>query len=91
MNAKLTPAQLKALDTYAFLHGRTWKWKLNAWWQGGYVRTGVRDGDESELYRLRNTHGSTWLSKFKFPLKSDCHDAPLVCGTCCVCLLPRGT
>lgn len=74
----LTPEQLKALDTYAFLHGRTWKTKLNTWWQGGYARDGVLEGDKLELYRLRNTHGPTWLSKFRFPPMSACCDAPVV-------------
>ncbi len=82
----LTAAQLKALDTYAFLYGRTWKSKLRTWWQGGFARDGALDEDMRLLYCLRNTHGPTWLAGFRFPRMSVCCDAPLLDGTCCNCL-----
>lgn len=62
----LTEAEMRALRMFVLANGRTWKSKLNLWWQNPGI---VTDEDEEMrlLYCLRNTHGSTWLSKLRFP------------------------
>lgn len=63
----LTDAEMRALRMFVLANGRTWKSKLNLWWQGGFARDGVLDEEMRLLYCLRNTHGPTWLRGFRFP------------------------
>lgn len=60
----LTVEELEALRTYASMHGRTWKSKLSSWWQSSPV---VSSEPARLVYCLRNTHGPSWLDKFKLP------------------------
>jgi hypothetical protein len=53
---RLTLEQLEALIRYADEHGRTWKSQLNHEWMNGTC--------SGEVYRLRNTHGPSWLVSF---------------------------
>jgi hypothetical protein len=50
--------QLDALRAYAAKHGVHWKDDLRAAW--------VTDTISPSLSRLRATHGSRWLSDFRF-------------------------
>ena len=70
----LTEPEMRALRMFVLANGRTWKSKLNLWWQGGvvphvqYAHTAADiDEDMRLLYCLRNTHGPTWLSKLRYP------------------------
>jgi hypothetical protein len=53
---------LNALKQFAQKHGRNWKSVLREAWMydGPWSGTGC-------LRRLRNTHGPSWLAKFKLP------------------------
>lgn len=60
----LTEPEKRALKKYIRANGRSWKSELNLWWQNPGT---ITDEDMRLLYCLRNTHGPTWLVKFKFP------------------------
>ena len=62
MAAPLTADEMDALRRYAAKHGRRWKSVLQEAWLGHppYDDTGT-------LRTLRNTHGPSWLIKFKLP------------------------
>lgn len=64
----LTPEELRELCNFAAIEGRKWKDViLYQYWMRGIT---VRDRKCKEyplLYGLRNTHGPTWLDKFKLP------------------------
>jgi hypothetical protein len=51
--------QIQALRDYAGRHGRPWKRHLCREWMNATA--------EPLLHRLRNTHGPSWLDKFKLP------------------------
>lgn len=58
----LTADELAALQRYAARHGRRWKSVLNDAWQG------LPPHDDSGILRtLRNSHGPTWLHRFRLP------------------------
>lgn len=59
MNKPLTEEELAAVIKYAKANGRSWKNKLRSDWMN--CRT------EGVLHRLRNTHGPSWLAKFRLP------------------------
>ena len=63
MYPELIAAELEALEYYAAKNGRRWKSKLSDAW--------MRADDDLPvlLYRLRNTHGPSWLAGFRFPVK----------------------
>jgi len=51
--------QQAALAAFAALHGRRWKAELRRQWEAAST--------EPELHRLRNTHGPTWLDRYRLP------------------------
>ncbi|PWJ81489.1 hypothetical protein C7441_11021 [Pseudaminobacter salicylatoxidans] len=64
----LHPEELAELVTFASVEGRHWKDVLQreSWWRGIPARD--KHGKEyPHLYGLRNSHGPTWLSKFRLP------------------------
>lgn len=65
---ELTEVEMIELLTFADVEGKNWKQVLQkeSWWRGIPVRD--RHGCEyPSLYGLRNTHGPTWLDKFRLP------------------------
>lgn len=58
----LSPEEVKALQDYAARHGRPWKRILNHVWMGE-----APYDDDPILRRLRNTHGPTWLNRYRLP------------------------
>ena len=57
-----TDRQVNALRDYAVRHGRSWKRILNDAWMGE-----APHDDGPILRRLRNTHGPTWLDRYRLP------------------------
>lgn len=57
----LYPEERAALVDYAQRHGRNWKSKLSAAWQSG----GMEEGTSGILRSLRNSHGPSWLERFR--------------------------
>lgn len=56
---EISQEQLNCLKMYADMQGRRWKQSLrNDWAKAAAV---------PQLQWLRNTHGPSWLAKFKFP------------------------
>jgi hypothetical protein len=67
MDAKpLTAEEINALRLFAALNGRYWKAALRDLWENFHKG---RDWDDAAtiLYRLRNSHGPTWLVQFRLP------------------------
>ena len=60
--AELDAEQVAALQAYAARHGRRWKSILNNVWMGG-----APYDDGGILRRLRNTHGPSWLQRYRLP------------------------
>lgn len=58
----LDAEQVTALQAYAARHGRRWKSILNNVWMGG-----APYDDGGILRRLRNTHGPSWLQRYRLP------------------------
>ncbi|HCL65533.1 MAG TPA: hypothetical protein DIC56_11975 [Rhizobium sp.] len=58
----LTEEEVNALQDYAARHGRSWKRILNNAWMGE-----APYDDGGILRRLRNTHGPTWLDRYRLP------------------------
>ncbi|MDI6834376.1 MAG: hypothetical protein QMD99_01520 [Rhizobiaceae bacterium] len=58
----LTEEEVNALQDYAARHGRSWKRILNYVWMGE-----APYDDGGILRRLRNTHGPTWLDRYRLP------------------------
>ncbi|CAK7261858.1 MULTISPECIES: hypothetical protein [unclassified Shinella] len=58
----LTEEEVNALQHYAARHGRSWKRILNNAWMGE-----APHDDVGILRRLRNTHGPTWLDRYRLP------------------------
>lgn len=58
----LDPEQVAALQRYAARHGRRWKSILNNVWMGG-----APHDEGGTLRRLRNTHGPSWLHRYRLP------------------------
>ncbi|KVK46672.1 hypothetical protein L905_11650 [Agrobacterium sp. TS43] len=58
----LTGQEEDALQDYAARHGRSWKRILNCAWMG---EPSCDDGQV--LRKLRNTHGPTWLDRYRLP------------------------
>lgn len=61
-HAELDAEQVAALQAYAARHGRRWKSVLNNVWMGG-----APYDDGGILRRLRNTHGPSWLQRYRLP------------------------
>lgn len=59
---ELDAEQVAALQPYAARHGRRWKSILNNVWMGG-----APYDDGGTLRRLRNTHGPSWLQRYRLP------------------------
>jgi len=59
---ELDGEQVAALQAYAARHGRRWKSILNNVWMGG-----APYDDGGILRRLRNTHGPSWLQRYRLP------------------------
>jgi len=58
----LTKQEEAALEDYAARHGRSWKRVLNDSWMG------EKPHDDGPILRkLRNTHGPTWLDRYRLP------------------------
>lgn len=56
----LTDHQLRALQVFADRHGRRWKEQLRqAWMNAAPIGP--------TLHQLRNTHGPSWLDRFRLP------------------------
>jgi len=55
----LTPDQLRALQDFARRHGPRWKAHLRELW--------MRATACPTLHQLRNTHGPSWLDRFRLP------------------------
>ena len=55
----ITKEELTCLRVYADVNGRKWKAQLRQDWQ--------RDTCVPQLRSLRNSHGPSWLVRFKFP------------------------
>lgn len=58
----LTPEQIAALAAYATAHGRFWRADLRFHWERG---GGVDGPHGCILYALRNTHGPSWLARYR--------------------------
>ncbi|TKT57446.1 hypothetical protein YA62_020895 [Agrobacterium sp. LC34] len=58
----LDPQEEAALQDYAARHGRSWKRILNRAWMGE-----APCDDGQVLRKLRNTHGPTWLDRYRLP------------------------
>jgi len=56
---ELTTDELNALRKYASIHGRNWKSALRDQWE--------RASAIGPLHALRNSHGPTWLVRFRLP------------------------
>lgn len=56
---ELTDEELTCLKVYAAFHGRQWKAALRQDWR--------RASAVPQLQALRNSHGTNWLDKFRFP------------------------
>lgn len=59
---ELDAEQVAALQAYAARHGRRWKSILNNVWMGG-----APYDDGGILRLLRNTHGPSWLHRYRLP------------------------
>ena len=55
----LTPEELTALQSFAAYAGRYWKQDLRDAWMNASM--------PGHLHKLRNSHGPSWLAKFKLP------------------------
>ena len=67
-NRPLTETELREIKAFAAVEGRRWKDVLQreSWWRGLPCRD--KSGtDYPTLYGLRNTHGPSWLDRFKLP------------------------
>jgi hypothetical protein len=73
MNAQLTQQQIWALQQFARVHGRTWKSALRARWERG---NWLSDEYASDLQTLRNTHGPSWLARFRMPERKHTRSNP---------------
>jgi hypothetical protein len=62
---ELDAEQVAALQAYDTRHGRRWKSILNHVWMGG-----APCDDGGTLRRLRNTHGPSWLQRYRLPKAS---------------------
>ena len=63
--ATLTAEQLKAIQEWAKVHGRTWKSKLRqAWMTGDYDGIEKYGNTAAYLQQVRNTFGPSWLVRF---------------------------
>ena len=60
---ELTTEQLSLLRAYAARNGRTWKSELNHAWMTGAIN--------GPVYALRNSHGPSWLVRYKLPKDSE--------------------
>lgn len=58
----LTDTQQSAISIFAQLEGHNWKSKLRAMWETGTVEECYQT-----LYRLRNSHGPSWLDGYRLP------------------------
>lgn len=58
----LTDEEVQVLQDYAAKHGRYWKTVLNRVWMGE-----APYDDGGTLRRLRNSHGPTWLDRYRLP------------------------
>jgi hypothetical protein len=58
----LDAEQVAALQAYAARQGQRWKSILNNVWMGG-----APYDDGGILRRLRNTHGPSWLQRYRLP------------------------
>ncbi|WP_454858761.1 hypothetical protein [Rhizobium binxianense] len=58
----LTDEEVQVLQDYAGKHGRYWKTVLNRVWMGE-----APYDDGATLRRLRNSHGPTWLDRYRLP------------------------
>lgn len=56
---ELTAGEIAALQAYAAKHGRKWKASLLDDW--------MRAALTGELQALRNSHGPSWLTRYKLP------------------------
>lgn len=63
MKTPLSPAASAALERLIASNPFRWKKQLSKFWAQGIARSDF----ETELYRLRNTHGPGWLKRFKTP------------------------
>jgi hypothetical protein len=64
----LTADQWIVLRRFAGENGRRWKAALLTAWMNG--------GTSGELQRLRNTHGPSWLARFRLPKLEACNVRP---------------
>lgn len=72
MTRPLTTEEIAALQAFAKEYGRTWKHVLNeTYWYNArlfYARGNYDDSRPgSLLHGLRNSHGPSWLDRFKLP------------------------
>lgn len=58
----LTDPQQFTISLFAQLEGHNWKSKLREMWE-----TGTVDESYQTLYRLRNSHGPSWLDAYRLP------------------------
>ena len=66
--ATLTAEQLKAIQEWAKVHGRTWKSKLrHAWETGNYDGIEQYGNTAAYLQQVRNTFGPSWLVRLALP------------------------
>lgn len=62
-NQGLTGEELAAIRAFAARHGRCWKAELNRQWMNASAST--------DLHRLRNRLGPSWLANFRLPPITD--------------------
>jgi hypothetical protein len=63
----LTVAQKNAIDSFRKCYKRNWKAQLRAYWYNALIWIDD-NGDANSgyiLHGLRNTHGPSWLAKYK--------------------------
>ena len=67
MQTALTYGELSALMIVRRNFGRNWKSALRECWMTGNYPLSLQ-GVDWRLQRIRNEHGPSWLTRFRFPV-----------------------
>lgn len=63
----LTTEQTLTISQFAEYCGRYWKKSLRHHWTVAEQHPGLSDYGNAILQQLRNTHGPSWLERFRLP------------------------
>lgn len=67
---KPTAEEISALQTFARICGPRWKVTLRECWMNDMLRVYLNSNDAALVRALRNTHGPSWLNRFKLPISA---------------------